>query len=91
MDDGFTNGLTDMSGFLVFIIMRGDPTITEDGSGIPLSVGTGSPMILGDGAHTITAGGTGEQVSVGTGFLRGFGDRVGSTGTGDMIISVGVH
>ena len=34
MDAGFMKDPMDMSGFLMFIMIPGDPTITEDGHGI---------------------------------------------------------
>jgi len=70
--------------------MGGDLIITVDGSGILSLAGLGSLMIPGDGVCIITVDGTGEEVLAGTGFLPGSGDLLGSTGTGDMIISVGV-
>ena len=79
-----------MFGYLMLLTVLGDRIIMEDGFGIPLSVGPGFLMILGDGVFPITEDGTGEAASVGLGFLQFAGALRGCTGIGDQATLLGV-
>jgi hypothetical protein len=91
MAGGSTNGLTDMSGFLMWSMMFGVRITTDGGAGILLSDGPGYRMTPGDGVLAITEGGTGDGISAGTGFRLQSGGQPGFTGTGILIMSGGVH
>lgn len=83
-------GLMVMCGSRMFINIRGDPIIMEDGFGTLSVDGHGAPMNPGDGVFPITAGGIGGLAWDGTGSRPADGGLHGCIGIMERIISAGV-